>query len=71
MNILMILSSCAQIPGAGRKTGTWFEDLAVPYYTFRAAGARLTLASPKGGAAPSSSHIDVLLVICRYSDGNL
>jgi putative intracellular protease/amidase len=52
MNILMVLSSCAQIPGAERKTGTWFEELAAPYYTFRAAGAQVTLASPKGGAAP-------------------
>ncbi len=52
MNILVILSSCAQIPGAERKTGTWFEELAAPYYLFRAAGAQVTLASPKGGAAP-------------------
>jgi putative intracellular protease/amidase len=52
MNILMILTSCAQIPGAERKTGTWLEELAAPYYLFRAAGAQVTLASPAGGAAP-------------------
>jgi putative intracellular protease/amidase len=52
MNILMILSSCAQIPGTERKTGTWFEELAAPYCTLRAAGAQVTLASPEGGAAP-------------------
>jgi putative intracellular protease/amidase len=52
MNILMVLSSCAQIPGGDRKTGTWFEELAAPYYAFRNAGADVTLASPKGGAAP-------------------
>jgi putative intracellular protease/amidase len=52
MNILMILSSCAQIPGTERKTGTWFEELAAPYYTLRAVGAQVTLASPEGGAAP-------------------
>lgn len=52
MNVLMILSSCAQIPGSDRKTGTWFEELAAPYYTFREAGAQVTLASPTGGAAP-------------------
>jgi putative intracellular protease/amidase len=52
MNILMILSSCAQIPGGDRKTGTWLEELAAPYYAFRKAGAHVTLASPMGGAAP-------------------
>jgi putative intracellular protease/amidase len=52
MNILMILSSCAQIPRSDRKTGTWFEELAAPYYAFRRAGAHVTLASPMGGAAP-------------------
>jgi putative intracellular protease/amidase len=52
MNILMVLSSCAQIPGGDRKTGTWFEELAAPYYAFRKAGALVTLASPTGGAAP-------------------
>jgi putative intracellular protease/amidase len=52
MNILMVLSSCAQIPGSDRKTGTWLEELAAPYYAFHKAGAHVTLASPKGGAAP-------------------
>jgi putative intracellular protease/amidase len=35
-----------------RSPRLWFEELAAPYYTFRAAGAQVTLASPKGGAAP-------------------
>jgi putative intracellular protease/amidase len=52
MNILIVLSSCAQIPGTDRQTGTWFEELAAPYYAFRAVGAAVTLASPKGGPAP-------------------
>ncbi len=53
MKILIILSSCAQIPGSDRKTGTWFEELAAPYYTFQEAGADVSLTSVLGGAAPS------------------
>lgn len=52
MNILIVLSSCGQIPGSDRKTGTWLEELAAPYYLFREAGAEVTLASVNGGAAP-------------------
>jgi putative intracellular protease/amidase len=52
VKILMVLSSCGQIPGTDRKTGTWFEELAAPYYTFQDAGAEVTLASVSGGPAP-------------------
>jgi putative intracellular protease/amidase len=52
VKILIALSSCGQIPGTDRKTGTWFEELAAPYYTFQDAGAEVTLASVSGGRAP-------------------
>ena len=52
MKILIVLSSTAQVPGSDRKTGTWFEELAAPYFAFRDAGAKVTLASLEGGAAP-------------------
>jgi putative intracellular protease/amidase len=52
VKILIVLSSCGQIPGTDRKTGTWFEELAAPYYTFQDAGAEVTLVSVSGGAAP-------------------
>jgi putative intracellular protease/amidase len=52
VNILIVLSSCARIPGTERRTGTWLEELAAPYYIFRDAGARVDLASVAGGAAP-------------------
>jgi putative intracellular protease/amidase len=52
MKILIVLSSCTEIPGAGRKTGSWLEELAAPYYAFRQAGAEVVLASPAGGPAP-------------------
>jgi putative intracellular protease/amidase len=52
VKILIVLSSCGQIPGTDRKTGTWFEELAAPYYTFQDAGAEVTLVSVSGGPAP-------------------
>src|SRR4029077_1702919 len=50
--ILIVLSSTGQVPGSDRKTGTWLEELAAPYYTFKEAGAVVTLASVLGGRAP-------------------
>jgi putative intracellular protease/amidase len=52
MKILIVLRSCGQVPGTDRKTGTWFEELAAPYYIFQDAGAAVSLASVTGGPAP-------------------
>ena len=52
MRILMVLTSHDKLGNTGRKTGFWLEELAAPYYVFKAAGAVITLASPKGGQAP-------------------
>jgi len=52
MNILMILTSHDQLGDTGKKTGFWLEEFAAPYYVFKDAGARITLASPKGGQPP-------------------
>ncbi len=52
MKILIVLSSCGQIPASDRKTGTWFEELAAPYYAFKDAGAEVSVASVAGGPAP-------------------
>src|SRR3954465_4396083 len=52
MKILMVLTSHDQLGNTGRKTGFWLEELAAPYYVFRDSGARITLASPKGGRPP-------------------
>ena len=49
MNIMMVLTSHDQLGNTGRKTGFWLEEFAAPYYVFADAGAKLTLASPKGG----------------------
>jgi len=52
MNVLMVLTSHDQLGDTGRKTGFWLEEMAAPYYVFKDAGARITLASPKGGRPP-------------------
>ena len=52
MNILMILTSNDTLGNTGRKTGFWLEEFAAPYYVFKDAGAKITLASPKGGQPP-------------------
>ncbi len=52
MNILMILTSHAQLGDSGAQTGYWLEEFAAPFYVFMDAGAKLTLASPRGGQPP-------------------
>jgi putative intracellular protease/amidase len=52
MNILIVLTSHDKLGDTGQKTGFWLEELAAPYYAFKQAGAKLTLASPLGGQPP-------------------
>ena len=52
MKILMVLTSHDQLGNTGRKTGFWLEELAAPYFVFKDTGAKITLASPKGGRPP-------------------
>ena len=52
MKILMVLTSHDQLGNTGKKTGFWLEEFATPYYVFKDSGARITLASPKGGQPP-------------------
>ena len=52
MKVLMVLTSHDTLGNTGRKTGFWLEELAVPYYAFKEAGAEIVLASPKGGNPP-------------------
>ena len=52
MNILMVLTSHAQLGDTGRKTGFWLEEFAAPYYAFVDAGNTVTVASPAGGQPP-------------------
>jgi putative intracellular protease/amidase len=52
MNILFVLTSHDKLGDTGNKTGFWVEEFANPYYTLLDKGASVTLATPKGGAAP-------------------
>src|SRR5262245_62155194 len=50
--VLMVLTSHDEMGVSGKKTGNWFDEVATPYYKFLEAGFDVTLASPRGGAAP-------------------
>jgi putative intracellular protease/amidase len=52
MKILIVLTSHDQLGNTGKKTGFWLEEFVSPYYVFKDAGAKITLASPKGGRPP-------------------
>lgn len=56
--ILMVLTSHDQLGDTGKKTGFWLEEFAAPYYVFKDAGAKVTLASPKGGQPPLDPKSD-------------
>lgn len=58
MNILMVLTSHDQLGDTGEKTGFWLEEFAAPYYAFLDGGAKITLASPKGGQPPLDPKSD-------------
>jgi putative intracellular protease/amidase len=58
MKILMLLTSHDRLGNTGKKTGFWLEEFAAPYYTFKDAGATITLASPLGGQPPLDPKSD-------------
>lgn len=59
MNVLMVLTSHDKLGDTGEKTGFWLEEFAAPYYTFKDAGAAITLASPAGGQPPLDPKSDM------------
>lgn len=56
----MVVTSQARMGETARPTGLWIEELAAPWLTFRDAGARVTLASPAGGPAPTDPTGDAV-----------
>ncbi|MFB9057798.1 type 1 glutamine amidotransferase domain-containing protein [Mariniflexile ostreae] len=58
MNILFVLTSHDILGNTGKKTGFWVEEFASPYYALLDKGATITLATPKGGAAPIDPSSD-------------
>ncbi|MDQ2860723.1 MAG: type 1 glutamine amidotransferase domain-containing protein [Pseudomonadota bacterium] len=51
MNVLFAVTS-ADTLAPGHPTGLWLEEFAVPYIALAEVGVDITVASPKGGAAP-------------------
>ena len=73
MNILFVLTSHDQLGDTGEKTGFWLEEFAAPYYRLLDAGARVTLASPRGGQPPldpKSSQADAQTDATRRFDND-
>jgi putative intracellular protease/amidase len=59
MKVLMVLTSHDILGDTGKKTGFWLEEFAAPYFTFKAAGADITVASPAGGQPPLDPKSDL------------
>jgi len=49
---ILIVTTSHSLMDSGDVTGVWAEELATPYYLFRDAGAKVTVASIKGGPVP-------------------
>ena len=64
--VLIVMSSHAELGLSGKRTGTWFEEAATPYYTFKDAGIDVVFASLKGGEAP----IDLLSLQAPFTTAN-
>lgn len=64
--ILITMSSHAELGLSGKRTGTWFEEIATPYYEFTQAGFQVAFASPCGGEAP----IDHLSLTAPFTTTN-
>lgn len=50
--VLLVMSSLDEMGISGKQTGTWFTELAAPYYILTEAGYEVVFASPDGGDAP-------------------
>ncbi|TVZ10030.1 putative intracellular protease/amidase [Cellulophaga sp. RHA_52] len=58
MKVLFVLTSHDKLGDTGKKTGFWVEEFANPYYNLLDKGAEITIATPKGGAAPIDPSSD-------------
>jgi putative intracellular protease/amidase len=67
LKILLIATSHEKLGDTGRKTGVWLEELACPYFIFRDAGAKITLASPNGGPIPLDPKSESIIVANSYT----
>lgn len=67
IKILFLATSCDFMGDTNLKTGVWLEELAVPYYLFKEAGAELTIASPRGGAVPIAPKSQSIMLANRFT----
>jgi len=52
IQVLFVLTSHDQLGNTGKKTGSWIEEFATPYYFFKDKNIEVTVATPNGGQAP-------------------
>ncbi|WP_394388765.1 type 1 glutamine amidotransferase domain-containing protein [Shewanella woodyi] len=64
--VLIVMSSESAMGISGKLTGTWFEEVATPYYTLRKEGYEVVMASLEGGDAP----IDLLSMQAPFTTPN-
>jgi putative intracellular protease/amidase len=64
--VLLVMSSVDEMGISGKQTGTWFEEVATPYYVLTEAGYEVVFASPQGGNAP----IDLLSMKAPFTTEN-
>ncbi|PUV25313.1 MULTISPECIES: type 1 glutamine amidotransferase domain-containing protein [Sphingobacterium] len=63
--VLLVMSSVDEMGISGKQSGTWFTELAAPYYILTEAGYEVVFASPDGGDAP----IDLLSMKEPFTTG--
>src|SRR5271170_1339514 len=61
MKVLIVATSHGQLGDSTRRTGLWLEELVIPYYIFKEAGAFVTIASPLGGEIPLDPKSESIL----------
>ncbi len=61
--VLVVMTSRDEMGISGKQTGTWFTEVAAPYYILTEAGFEVVFASPSGGDAP----IDLLSMKAPYT----
>lgn len=59
---ILIIATSHNLMANNQKTGIWLEEIAVPYFIFKNAGALITLASPQGGKIPVDPKSESLIV---------
>lgn len=62
IKVLFIATSHNKMGDTNEETGVWLEELAVPYYVFKDAGADVTLASPNGGQVPLDPRSQAIIL---------